>query len=108
MKRTLLIIGFFMLVVLGFSQHPKKAVKAYEAAQKAFVERNYDKALQQVQKAIVLDADYAEAWLLQGEMGMETRDYDLAMEGYEQSLKADSLLFPPAALTRAYAERPWA
>ena len=66
-----------------------------------FVERDYDKALQQVQKAIVLDADYAEAWLLQGEMGMETRDYDLAMEGYEQSLKADSLLFPPAALTLA-------
>ena len=101
MRRTLLLIGFSVIAMLGFPQHPKKAVKAYEAAQKAFVERDYGKALQQVQKANAIDVDYAEAWLLQGEIGMETRDNDLALEGYEQSLRADSLLFPPAALTLA-------
>ena len=101
MKRTLLVIGFFLMVMLGYAQHPKKAVKAYEAAQKAFVERDYEKAMQQLQKALDKDADFAEAWLLQGEIGMETRDYDLALEGYERSLEADSLLFPPAALTLA-------
>lgn len=101
MKRMLLLIGLSFFVMLGFSQHPRKAVKAYETAQKAFVERDYEKALQQLHKALDKDFDYAEAWLLQGEIGMETRDFDLAMEGYEQSLKADSLLFPPAALTLA-------
>lgn len=82
-------------------EHPKKAVKAYEAAQKAYSERDYQKALEQLQKALEKDPEYAEAWLLQGEIGMETRDYDLAMEGYEQSLKANPMLFPPAALTLA-------
>lgn len=101
MKRMLLAIGFSVISMLGFSQHPKKAVKAYEAAQVAFMGRDYQKALQHLQKALEKDSDYAEVWMLQGEIGMETHDYDLAMEGYEQSLKADSLLFPPAALTLA-------
>ena len=101
MKRLFFVMCFFFIVMLGFSQHPKKAVKAYEAAQKAFVERDYEKACQQVRKAVTLDADYAEAWLLQGEIGMESRDYDMALDGYERSLKADSMLFPPAALTLA-------
>ena len=101
MRRTFLIIGLSFIAAMGFSQYPKKAVKAYEVAQKAFMERDYEKAFQQVRKATTLDADYAEAWLLQGEIGMETRDYGLAMEGYEQSLKVDSVFFPPVALTLA-------
>ena len=76
-------------------------MKAYEKAQKAFVVRDYQKALEQLGKALKKDPDYAEAWLLQGEIGMETYDYVLAMEGYERSLQIDSLLFPPAALTLA-------
>ena len=101
MKKVLLVIVCLLVAYNGFSQHPKKAVKAFEAAQKAFLERDYEKAYQQVRKAVENDADFAEAWLLQGEIGMETRDYDIAMEGYEQSLRADSLLFPPVALTLA-------
>lgn len=101
MKRTLLLIWFSLIVMLGFSQHPKKAMKAYESAQDAFVKRDYEKAISQVEKAVKIDSDYAEAWLLQGEIGMESGKYDLATEGYERSLQADSLLFPPAALTLA-------
>lgn len=101
MKRTLFIIVLLAFQVHGFTQPSKKAVKAYETAYKAFVERDYGKALAQAQKAVDLAPSYAEAWLLQGEIGMETRDFDLAVDGYEHSLKADSLLFPPAALTLA-------
>ena len=82
-------------------QPSKKAKKAYESAQKAFVGRDYQKALDQLRKALEKDPNYAEAWLLQGEIGMETGDFDMAREGYERSLEADSLLFPPAALTLA-------
>lgn len=84
-----------------FSQHPKKAVKAYQAAQAAFAVRDYQKAMEQLKKALDKAPDFAEAWLLQGEIGMEMHDDDHAMEGYEQSLQADSTLFPPAALTLA-------
>ena len=78
MKRVLLVIVLSAIALTGFSQHPKKAVKAFEAAQKAFLKRDYEKAYQQVHKAVTLDANYAEAWLLEGEIGMESRDYALA------------------------------
>ena len=50
---------------------------------------------------MLADPNYAEAWLLEGEIGMEMEDYDLAMLGYENALSTDSLLFPPAAITLA-------
>ena len=74
---------------------------AYEAAEESFMKRDYKKAYQQVLKAIVEDPNYAEAWLLQGEIGMENQDYDLATLGYEKALASDSMAFPPAAITLA-------
>ena len=98
-------IAFFVLLLSCLSpalaQHPQKAVKAYEAAEEAFLERNYKKAHQQALKAVIEDPDYAEAWLLEGEIGMETKDYDLAILGYEKALASDSLVFPPGAITLA-------
>ena len=102
MKRIgLIVLALFTLASMGFSQHPKKAVKAYETAESAFLRRDYAKAHQQVLKAIIEDPNYAEAWLLEGEIGMETKDYDLAILGYEKALATDSMLFPPAAITLA-------
>ena len=101
MKRITIILLFVALVSTAFAQHPKKAVKAYEAAEEAFQRRDYQKAHQQLLKAVVEDPNYAEAWLLEGEVGMETKDYDLALLGYENALSSDSLLFPPAAITLA-------
>ena len=101
MKRLVTILFLIALASTAFAQHPKKAVKAYEAAEDSFMKRDYKKAYQQVLKAIVEDPNYAEAWLLQGEIGMETQDYDLAMLGYEKALAADSMAFPPAAITLA-------
>lgn len=96
MKRLLLIGLLVCLSGWCLAQHPKKAVKAFESACQAYSERDYEKALQQLRKALDKDPDYAEAWLLQGEIGMETHNDDLALEGYEQSLRIDSTLFPPA------------
>ena len=102
MRRYLFIIGLMLwLVPTALAQHPKKAVKAYEAGQEAFMKRDYQKAHQQALKAVVEDPNYAEAWLLEGEIGMETKNEDLAMLGYENALASDSMLFPPAAITLA-------
>lgn len=101
MKRILFMLLVFALASTAFAQHPKKAVKAYEAAEEAFQKRDYQKAHQQLLKAVVEDPNYAEAWLLEGEIGMETKDYDLALLGYQNALSSDSLLFPPAAITLA-------
>ena len=102
MKRVLLIVLFWMLLLpSAFAQHPKRAVKAYEDAEKAFLNRNYKKAHQKALKAVISDPNYAEAWLLEGEIGMETKDYDLAVLGYENALASDSMAFPAAAITLA-------
>ena len=99
MRRCLAIVCLLLAPMLLFSQHPKKAEKAYEAAESAFMKRDYEKAYQQALKAVVEDPNYAEAWLLHGEIGLETKDYDMAVLGYENALRADSMLFPPAAIT---------
>lgn len=101
MRRWLWIALFFLVGMPAFSQHPRKALKAYDEAQKAFVQRDYNKTYKQLQKTLAVDPKFAEAWLLQGELGMETRDAALAMEGYENALAIDSMLFPPAALNLA-------
>ena len=100
-QRVLLVWWLLAIVVSGVAQAPKKALKAYDQARAAFAERDYSKALGHLHKALTAAPAFAEAWLLQGEIGMETSDFDLAMEGYERSLAADSTLFPPAALTLA-------
>jgi len=92
---------FMALASTAFAQHPKKAIKAYETAEEAFLKRDYQKAHQQALKAVLEDPNYAEAWLLEGEIGMETHDYDLAILGYENALSSDSMAFPPAAITLA-------
>ena len=101
MKRLAVILVLIVLASTAYAQRPKKAVKAYEAAEEAFMKRDYQKAHQQALKAVLEDPNYAEAWLLEGEIGMETQNYDLATLGFENALSSDSLLFPPAAITLA-------
>ena len=100
MKQTVFVLLLcFMVVPAVFAQHPKKAVKAFDAAQEAFMKRDYKKAHAQLLKAVVEDPNYAKAWLLEGEIGLETKDYDMAVLGYENALRSDSMAFPPAAIT---------
>ena len=94
-------LALLLLPTAMVAQHSKKAEKAYGAAEEAFLKRDYQKAHQQALKAILEDPDYAEAWLLEGEIGMETQDYDMARLGYEKALASDSMAFPPAAITLA-------
>ena len=101
MKQVALILLMIATVSSSFAQHSKKAVKAYESAESAFMKHDYKTAHQQALKAITTDPNYAEAWLLEGEIGMETEDFVLAMIGYENALAIDSMLFPPAAITLA-------
>ena len=101
MKRFATIVLLLALASAAFAQHPKKAMRAYQAAEEAFLNRDYQKAHQHALKAVIEDPNYTEAWLLEGEIGMETRDFDLALLGFEKALASDSTLFPPAALTLA-------
>ena len=52
MKRIFLIGILLCVSGLCLAQHPRRAVKAYEKAQKAFVVRDYQKALEQLGKLL--------------------------------------------------------
>lgn len=107
MKRLLFILTLLLLGTTLFGQHPKKAEKAYAAAMDAYMERDYSTAYNQLVKALAIDPNYAEAWLMEGEVGMEQGNADMAILGYEKALAIDSMLFPPAAITlsRLYNEQ---
>ncbi len=107
MRRSLLILTLLLLSAMLFGQHPKKAEKAYAAAMDAFMEHDFGNAHKELVKALALDPNFAEAWLMEGEVGMEQGNADLAIMGYEKALAIDSMLFPPAAITlsRLYSER---
>lgn len=107
MKRLLPILTLLLLGATLFAQHPKKAEKAYAAAMDAYMERDFNTAYKQLVKALAIDPNYTEAWLMEGEVGMEQGNADMAILGYEKALAIDSMLFPPAAITlsRLYSER---
>lgn len=91
----------------AFAQHVKKAERAFQEAQEYFYQRDYTAALKQLDKAISIDPDFADAWMMKGEIGMETRQHEMAILAYEHALAIDSMLFPPMAITlaRLYDER---
>lgn len=91
-----LLIGF---TLPAFAQRPQKVEKAYGEAQASFMSRDYGKAQKSLDKVLKACPNDPEAWMLQGEIGMETRDKDLALQAFERSLACDSLFFPPVALT---------
>lgn len=107
MKKFGICVVLLLFTISLFGQHSKKADKAYGSAVEYFLKRDFGSAHQQLLKAITLEPNFAEAWLMEGEVGQETNNFDLAILGYEKALSIDSMLFPPAAiaLARLYDER---
>lgn len=98
---------FVIIPFSAFSQHAKKAEKAFQEAQECFYQQDYDKAIKLLDKAIAVEHDFAEAWMMKGEIAMEAHRHDLAITAYERALSIDSLLFPPMTITlsRLYDEK---
>lgn len=88
---------------------------AYEDIQKAKAdvaakkdknaEKRFRRALERGEKAVTLDADYAEAWNLVGYAARKLKNYDRAVEAYQRCLKIKSDYAPAREyLGEAYVE----
>lgn len=77
-----------------YHTNKKKAVNAYKKARKAYIKKDYNKAMRLVDKSLHSDARFVEALQLKGGIGMQTGDFDMAARSYERSLAADSTAFP--------------
>ncbi|MCZ6484702.1 MAG: tetratricopeptide repeat protein [Acidobacteria bacterium] len=71
---------------------PKNAKKAYQKALEELGKKdiNFSKASQELEKAVQIYPDYANAWLLLGEISLELEDRAAARKSFEQALAADS------------------
>ncbi len=85
----------------------KKAIKAYQEAERNYRSGDYAAAAKFLQKAVSIDPHFIEAWLMQGDVQMETQRPAEAIQSFEQALAIDTLFYPPAAfiLARLYLDK---
>ncbi|MFM2206719.1 MAG: hypothetical protein RL213_694 [Bacteroidota bacterium] len=65
----------------------KKAVSAYEDAAGLFKSRKYEDALKKIEKSIEADPEFADAYFLQGSIGLKRKDFKLMEESYLKAVE---------------------
>lgn len=107
MKSSLLIISFVLLfsslsVVLeaqDLSTKSKKAEKSFEIADRAFRLQEYQQAEIQYREAIKEDPEFFEAWIMLGELYLETKQDSSAIAAYTKALQINPNSYPTAFYT---------
>lgn len=77
------------MVSLGQKIDPKKAEKLFEKARYAFDAGDYKAALKDLGQALEEDSTYSDAYILTGDILVETGDPEGAVENYRNALKFD-------------------
>ena len=86
---------------------PKDAVKAYEKARSEWAENKPDKAQKDLQKAVQIDPQFAEAWYQLGKLQEVQKSPD-AVNSFQKAVAADPKFVPPyehLVSTEAQAEK---
>ena len=100
---VLLVLALFLMAPMAsFAQnyHTKsnKAIKYYKAAKRQYDKKKYPKTYKYLDKALDVDANFADALLLKAELSAKLNDEDQAIESYEKMFAADSMAFPKSAI----------
>ena len=85
---------------LGYelSTKSKKAAKLYEAATKAFDSYDYEGTISKLNKAVDVDPRFYEAYLLMGEVYVEKKQTNKAIEAFKKTISISPDCFPPIYL----------
>ena len=94
-----LILIFFFNNLSVFSQNnsqslstkSKKAEKAFNKAKSYYYENDYQKAEKSLQKALKIDMNFIEAYLLLGDLLADKNDKNRAIKAYKSVIKIDSM-----------------
>ncbi len=101
--KHLLLTTFIMSSEIVFSQSyntsSKKAVKYFQDAHQEFLNKNYQRSLKLIDKALNKDYDFVDAVLLKAEICLELNDDSAAILSYEKVLRIDSLFYPRCSIT---------
>jgi len=79
----------------------KKAIQHFEDASKLMVDRQFQLSLSTVEKAIEKEPEFVEAWLLKGDILIELRRLQDAIDALEKSIEINPEYFPNKYFTLA-------
>jgi tetratricopeptide (TPR) repeat protein len=74
----------------------RRAARHYERALKDYSLRNYDQALQSIQKAFAIDEQFTKAYLFGGDIAMDLENDSLAIVYYQKAIAIAPDFYPPA------------
>jgi tetratricopeptide (TPR) repeat protein len=77
-----------------FSTQNKRAEKFFFMAYDSYQERNYEKALAELKKALEQDPSFTEAYMLQGDIAADNQQFDKAIESYNAAVKTNNPFSP--------------
>jgi outer membrane protein OmpA-like peptidoglycan-associated protein/tetratricopeptide (TPR) repeat protein len=80
----------------AFTSVSKKAISAYNKAEKAYIERNTALAENHLHDALKADQNFIEAWLLLGDLCKEVGKTTEAIASFKKAISIDPTFFPPA------------
>lgn len=99
--RYILILGLFLYTGLIYGQQEytidnRRAISHFETSRQYYMLRDYDRAATNLLKAIVLESEFIEAWLMLAQVYTDAGNLKASAEAYMQAIELDSLFFPNA------------
>jgi outer membrane protein OmpA-like peptidoglycan-associated protein len=101
LMRILLWMGLLLSSGWLYGQHEyttanKRAISHFETARQYYVLRDYERAETTLMKAIVLEPDFIEAWLILAQVYTDAGKLEASIGAYKQAIELDSVFFPNA------------
>ncbi len=99
--RLFLLIGLLLCFGLLYGQHEytidnKRAISHFETSRQYYMLRDYTRAETSLLKAIVLEPEFIEAWLMLAQVCTDAGKLEASADAYMQAIELDSLFFPNA------------
>ncbi len=99
--RNFVLIGLLLISGLLHGQHDyttddKRAISHFETARQSYLLRDYTRAETMLNKAIVLEPEFIEAWLILAQVYTDAGNLEASADAYKQAIELDSLFFPNA------------
>jgi tetratricopeptide (TPR) repeat protein len=76
------------------STQNKRAEKSFSTAIDSYQARNYDRALAEIRRAIEQDPLFTEAYILQGDIYADGRQFDKAIDSYQMAVTTNNPFSP--------------
>ncbi|KPL11995.1 MAG: hypothetical protein AMS26_19050 [Bacteroides sp. SM23_62] len=92
----LLLISGLMHGQREYTTDNKRAISHFETARQYYVLRDYARAETTLMKAIVLEPEFIEAWLILAQVYTDAGKLEASTDAYTKAIELDSIFFPNA------------